>query len=145
MLTRMLGTAKSLFVSIVLFIDSIVLVQLQNDYPECRNGMLKIVVYFDVFAFSLFITLMVFQAINALTFRPYRKVTYNNCAAQYGIGLITFVVLSSIAVAIMHYLNIWANIQLYSLSSLALIYVVFNATLIITRKFTNNLFRGMAK
>lgn len=141
----MLGTAKSLFVSIVLFIDSIILVWLQNDHPECRNGMLKIVVYFDVFAFSLFVTLMVFHVMNILLVGCYRKVTYNNCAEQYVIGLIIFVALSSIAVAVMHYLNIWANIQLYSLSSLALIYVVFNATLIITRKFTNNLFRESAK
>lgn len=145
MLTRMLGTAKSLFASIVLFIDSVVLVLFQNNCPECRNGMLKIVVYFDVFAFSLFVTLMVFQAIDALTFRSYRKVTYNNCAAQYGIGLITFVVLSSIAVVIMYYLNISANISFYSLSSLALIYVVFNATLVITRKFTNYLSKESAK
>lgn len=71
--------------------------------------------------------------------------TYNNCAEQYVIGLITFVALSSIAVAIMYYLSISANISFYSLSSLALIYVVFNATFVITRKFTNYLSKEMAK
>ena len=88
---------------------------------------------------------MAFFLIDALTIRRYRKITYNNCAAQYGIGLITFVALSSIAVAIMYYLNISENISFYSLSSLALIYVVLNATLVITRKFTNYLFRESAK
>lgn len=145
MLTRMLGTAKSLFVSIVLFIDSVVLVLFQNNCQEFRNGTFKIMIYFNVFGYSLFVTMMAFFLIDALTVRRYRKVTYNNCAEQYVIGLITFVALSSIAVAIMYYLNISANISFYSLSSLALIYVVLNATLIITRKFTNNLFKEMAK
>lgn len=145
MLTKMLGTAKSLFVSIVLFIDSIIIVLLQNNCPEFRNGTLKIAVYFNVFGYSLFATMMAFFLIDALTIRRYRKITYNNCAAQYGIGLITFVALSSIAVAIMYYLNISENISFYSLSSLALIYVVLNATLVITRKFTNYLFRESAK
>lgn len=145
MLTKMLGTAKSLFVSIVLFIDSVVLILFQNNCPECRNGTFKIMIYFNVFGYSLFVTMMAFFLIDALTIRRYRKVTYNNCAAQYGIGLITFVALSSIAVAIMYYLNISANISFYSLSSLALIYVVLNATLVVTRTFTNNLFKEMAK
>lgn len=145
MLTKMLGTAKSLFASIVLFIDSVILVLFQNNCPEFRNGTLKIAVYFNVFGYSLFATMMAFFLIDALTIRRYRKITYNNCAAQYGIGLITFVALSSIAVAIMYYLNISENISFYSLSSLALIYVVLNATLIITRKFTNYLFRESAK
>lgn len=145
MLTKMLGTAKSLFVSIVLFIDSVVLVLFQNNCPECRNGTFKIMIYFNVFEYSLFVTMMAFFLIDALTIRRYRKVTYNNCAEQYVIGLITFVALSSIAVAIMYYLNISANISFYSLSSLALIYVVLNATLIITRKFTNNLSKGSVK
>lgn len=145
MLTKMLGTAKSLFASIVLFIDSVVLVLLQNNCPECRNGTFKIMIYFNVFGYSLFVTMMAFFLIDALTIRRYRKITYNNCAAQYGIGLITLVALSSIAVAIMYYLNISANISFYSLSSLALIYVVLNATLVITRTFTNNLFKEIAK
>lgn len=145
MLTKMLGTAKSLFVSIVLFIDSIIIVLLQNNCPEFRNGTLKIAVYFNVFGYSLFAILMAFFLIDALTVRRYRKVIYNNCAEQYVIGLITFVALSSIAVAIMYYLNISANISFYSLSSLALIYVVLNATLVVTRTFTNNLFKEMAK
>lgn len=145
MLTRMLGTAKSLFVSIVLFIDSVTLVLFQNNCPECRNGTFKIMIYFNVFGYSLFVTMMAFFLIDALTIRRYRKVTYNNCAEQYVIGLITFVALSSIAVAIMYYLNISANISFYSLSSLALIYVVLNATLVVTRTFTNNLFKEMAK
>ena len=145
MLTKMLGTAKSLFASIVLFIDSVILVLFQNNCPEFRNGTLKIAVYFNVFGYSLFATMMAFFLIDALTFRPYRKITYNNCAAQYGIGLITFVALSSIAVAIMYYLNISENISFYSLSSLALIYVVLNATLVITRKFTNYLSKESAK
>ena len=145
MLTKMLGTAKSLFASIVLFIDSVVLVLLQNNCPECRNGTFKIMIYFNVFGYSLFVILMAFFLIDALTFRSYRKVTYNNCAEQYVIGLITFVALSSIAVAIMYYLNISANISFYSLSSLALIYVVLNATLVITRKFTNYLSKESAK
>lgn len=145
MLTKMLGTAKSLFVSIVLFIDSVVLVLFQNNCPECRNGTFKIMIYFNVFGYSLFVTMMAFFLIDALTVRRYRKVTYNNCAEQYVIGLITFVALSSIAVAIMYYLNISANISFYSLSSLALIYVVLNATLVVTRTFTNNLFKEMAK
>lgn len=145
MLTKMLGTAKSLFVSIVLFIDSVVLVLFQNNCPEFRNGTFKIMIYFNVFGYSLFVTMMAFFLIDALTVRRYRKVTYNNCAEQYVIGLITFVALSSIAVAIMYYLNISANISFYSLSSLALIYVVLNATLVVTRTFTNNLFKEMAK
>lgn len=145
MLTKMLGTAKSLFASIVLFIDSVILVLLQNNCPECRNGTFKIMIYFNVFGYSLFVTMMAFFLIDALTIRRYRKITYNNCAAQYGIGLITLVALSSIAVVIMYYLNISANISFYSLSSLALIYVVFNATLVITRKFTNYLSKEMAK
>lgn len=145
MLTKMLGTAKSLFVSIVLFIDSVVLVLFQNNCPECRNGTFKIMIYFNVFGYSLFVTMMAFFLIDALTVRRYRKVTYNNCAEQYVIGLITFVALSSIAVAIMYYLNISANISFYSLSSLALIYVVLNATLVVTRTFTNNLSKESAK
>lgn len=145
MLTKMLGTAKSLFASIVLFIDSVILVLFQNNCPEFRNGTLKIAVYFNVFGYSLFATMMAFFLIDALTIRRYRKITYNNCAAQYGIGIITFVALSSIAVAIMYYLNISENISFYSLSSLALIYVVLNATLVITRKFTNYLSKESAK